>query len=140
MHTTICSLTLVTLTAAAFGQNNLIGLTRATPLVSQRDQPACLQLPFCNPPGFPPALPQPYAGGSGWDPTRNGLWISNGALLAEVNPDTCAHICPPIPAPLVSPNAVVTGLEVVESLNQLWMLDSFGNLYQMVLACPPLAL
>src|SRR5262245_21265895 len=51
--------------------DNLIGLTRATPLLNQRDHNACAPLPFCVPPGFPPAPVQPYAGGTGWDPMRN---------------------------------------------------------------------
>ena len=140
MHPTLMrTLALATLTAAAAAQtpNNLIGLTRATPIVNQRNHNACLQMPFCNPPGFPPALPQPYAGGTGWDPIRNGVWISNGALLAEVDPNGCNYICPPAPAPLVTPNAVVTGLEEVESLNEVWMLDSLGNLYRLSYSCPP---
>jgi hypothetical protein len=49
----------------------------------------------------------------------------------------CGYLCPPFPAPLVAPTAVVTGLENVESLNQVWILDSFGNIYQCTYACPP---
>ncbi|MGE3174702.1 MAG: hypothetical protein AB7O97_18865 [Planctomycetota bacterium] len=124
-------------TVAAQTPNNLIGLTRNVPRLEQRDHVNCVNLPPCTPPGFPPAAAQPYAGGTGWDPMRNGAVISDGFLLAEVDPDTCAYICPPLPAPLLSPNAVVTGLEVVESLNQVWMLDSFGNLYQLQHGCPP---
>ncbi|HLQ38773.1 MAG TPA: hypothetical protein VK348_13270 [Planctomycetota bacterium] len=139
MRRTTITLTALGFAAAALAQtpNNLIALTRATPLIAQRDHNTCTPLPVCNPPGFPPAFAQPYAGGTAWDPIRNGVWISNGALLADVDPNTCAYICPPSPAPLVSPNAVVTGLEMLESINQVWMLDSFGNLYQMTYACPP---
>jgi hypothetical protein len=136
---TVCSFPLLAAFAAAQTPNYLVGLTRNTPVVNKRDQTTCTQLPICAPPGFPPAAAQPYAGGTAYDPMRQGTWISNGFLLAEVD-DNCNYICPPAPAPLVSPNAVVTGLEEVESLNQVWMLDSFGNIYQMQYACPPAVL
>ena len=136
---TVCSFPLLAAFAAAQTSNYLVGLTRNTPVVNKRDQTTCTQLPICSPPGFPPAVAQPYAGGTAYDPMRQGTWISNGVLLAEVD-DNCNYICPPAPAPLVSPNAVVTGLEEVESLNQVWMLDSFGNIYQMQYGCPPAVL
>lgn len=119
--------------------NNLIGLTRNTPLLYQRDHTACAMLPFC-PVGMPAAPATPYAGGTAWDPFRNLAIVSNGFLIAEVDPNTCATVCPPAPAPTLSPNAMVTGLECVESLNQIWMIDSFGALYQMQYACPPVVL
>lgn len=122
---------------AAQAPNNLIGLTRTTPLLNQRDHNACAQLPFCAVPGFPPAVAVPYAGGTAWDPMRAGAIISNGQLIAEVDPATCSYICPPSPAPTTSPNALVTGLEVVESLNEVWLLDSFGALVRMNYGCPP---
>src|SRR5262245_60049412 len=117
--------------------DNLIALTRLTPSVAQRDLNACALLPPCAPAGFPPAFAQPYAGGTAWDPIRNGVFICNGQVLAEVDPDTCGYICPPAMTPLVSPNAVVTGLEFCESIRELWQLDSFGNLYRLTYACPP---
>ncbi|MGE3174701.1 MAG: hypothetical protein AB7O97_18860 [Planctomycetota bacterium] len=138
MRATVPLLSTVLLTAALGAQtpNNLIGLTRTSPLINQRDHNTCTQLPSCNVPGFPPAPAVPYAGGTGWDPMRNGAVISDGFNLAEVDPDACTYICPPFPAPTLSPNAMVTGLEVVESLTQIWMLDSFGNLYQLQHGCP----
>jgi hypothetical protein len=138
-HSFVLSLALVA-TATAQTPNNLIGLTRASPLIAQRDHNACASLPFCNPPGMPPAVAQPYAGGTGFDPTRNGVWVSNGPLLAEYDAATCVPRCPPAQAPLLSPSAVVTGLEVVESLNQVWMLDSIGNVYRLSNACPPVVI
>lgn len=123
--------------ATAQQPDNLIGITRSTPILDQRDHNACAPLPFCTPFGFPAAPALPYVGGTGWDPMRNGAWITNGVLLAEVDPTTCAYICPPAPAPTVSPNAMATGLEVVETLNEIWMLDSFGALTRMTYGCPP---
>ena len=117
--------------------DNLIGITRNTPILDQRNHNGCAPLPFCTPFGFPAAVGVPYAGGTGWDPIRNGAVVSNGQVIAEIDPNTCAYICPPFPAPTVSPNALVTGLEVVESLNEIWMLDSFGALTRMTYGCPP---
>ncbi len=131
--------TILAAAAAAQTPDNLIALTRNTPLLYQRDHQSCTMLPFCNPP-LPPAPAIPFAGGTAWDPIRNAAVVSNGFLIAEVDPNTCAVICPPSPAPTVSPNAVVTGLEFVETLNQIWMLDSFGALTQMQYACPPVVL
>src|SRR5205814_9931916 len=45
--------------------------------------------------------------------------------------------CPPSVTPLVTPNAVVTGLEFCESIRELWQLDSLGNLYRLTYTCPP---
>jgi hypothetical protein len=122
-------------TAAAQGPNSLIGLTRGTPTLSERTL-TCTPLPPCVISGLSsPATP--WAGGTAWDPIHNVLWVSNGPQIEAVAPTTCTVYCLTQPAPLLSPNATVTGLEVVESQNQLWMVDSFGVLYQCTLACPP---
>ncbi|MBK8101343.1 MAG: hypothetical protein IPK26_30035 [Planctomycetes bacterium] len=126
------------LATAALAQtpDNLIGITRTTPILAQRDHAGCANLPFCNPPGFPAAPAVPYAGGTAWEPAREAAWISNGFLMALVRPGACNYLCPPFPAPLVSPNAMVTGLEHCESINETWILDSFGNIYRCPYACP----
>jgi len=122
-------------TAAAQGAINLIGLTRGTPTVNQRSL-TCTPSPFCVVPGLTPPSP-PWAGGSAWDPIHDVLWVSNGPQIAAAVPGTCALYCAPQPAPLLNPSSTVTGLEVVESQNRLYMLDSAGVLYQCTLACPP---
>jgi hypothetical protein len=71
---------------------------------------------------------------------REVLWVSNGPQIAAVLPGTCTLFCTPQPAPLQSPFVTVTGLEVVESQNRLWMLDSNGVVYQCSLACQPAVL
>ncbi|MBK8096932.1 MAG: hypothetical protein IPK26_07490 [Planctomycetes bacterium] len=125
------------LTAAAIAQtpDNLIGITRPGILL-QRDHTACTNLPPCTPAGFPAAPAQPFAGGTAWFTTREGAWVSNGTMMALVDPTNCSYLCNPFPAPLVSPVAVVTGLEHVESLNQTWILDSYGIIYRCVPGCP----
>jgi len=132
--TGLCVLLLVNAVPAQI-TGNLIGLTRTTPALSQRNL-TCVPAPICVVPGLiPPSLP--WAGGSAWDPMRDVLWVSNGPQIAAVVPGTCTMFCTPQPAPLINPAFTVTGLEVVESQNRLWMLDSNGVIYQCTLTCPP---
>lgn len=112
--------------------NELVGITAMGPDFIRRDQSVCTQT-TCNPLGFPMMTGSPYFGGTGWDPIRSGAWISNGPTLALID-DNCNYLCSPVPTP--TPGAI-TGLEVVESLNQLWATDSNGNLIRMNLGCPP---
>jgi hypothetical protein len=79
----------------------------------------------------------PFVGGTGWDPTRPGAWVSNGVLLAKFD-DTCNVQCPPMPIPTLGGNAFITGIEVVEGLNQVWLIDSLGILHFYSNTCPPM--
>jgi hypothetical protein len=110
----------------------LVGITAMGPDFMKRNQQACTQT-LCNPAGFPMMTGLPYFGGTGWDPTRSGAWISNGPTLALIDAN-CTYLCPPMTSP--TPGAI-TGLEVVESLNQLWATDANSNLIRMTLTCPP---
>ncbi|MBK8095999.1 MAG: hypothetical protein IPK26_02775 [Planctomycetes bacterium] len=120
------------LTATAFAQTRLVGLTHATASLLHRHQAACVNT-SCTPVGFPPMAGLPYFGGTAWDPIQSGAWISEGNLLALVGPG-CGYLCPPAPAPV--PGSV-TGLEVVESLNEIWATDSLGNIVRLNRSCPP---
>ncbi|MBM4062292.1 MAG: hypothetical protein FJ265_14520 [Planctomycetes bacterium] len=111
----------------------LVALTAQIPSVVHRDQLACTDI-ACTPPGFPQMVGVPYQGGVGWDPKRSGAWISNGPLLALVD-DGCNYICSPITSP--TPGNI-TGLEVVESLNEIWATDTNSNLVRMAHGCPPM--
>jgi hypothetical protein len=84
------------------------------------------------------ALP-PFVGGTAWDPTRPGAWVTNGVVLAKVD-ENCMLQCGPQPIPTLGPNAFITGLEVVEGLNELWMIDSQGNLHRYTNGCPAMPL
>jgi hypothetical protein len=86
--------------------------------------------------GFPPALAQPWAGGTAWDSARSGAWICNGAVIALVD-DACNYLCPPMPVPLPAAAGVITGLDNAEGMNLLWMTDSLNNVYQFRPTCPP---
>jgi hypothetical protein len=112
---------------------HLVGLTAQIPTVTHRDQSTCTTLSQCTPAGFPATVGLPYLGGTGWDPILSGAWISNGPVIACVS-DTCGYLCPPGPSPTPSP---ITGLEVVESLNQIWATDALGNVCRMTRSCPP---
>ena len=105
----------LTAVAAAQVPAHLVGLTAQIPTLTHRDQGSCTTLAQCTPVAFPPTVGLPYLGGTGWDPVLSGAWISNGPVLACVS-DTCGYLCPPGPSPTPSP---ITGLEVVESLNQI---------------------
>lgn len=123
-----CTATLVAQTPPP----RLIGLTAQIPTVVHRDQLACTDT-TCTPAGFPQMVGLPYQGGTGWDPGRSGAWISNGPLLALVG-DACNYLCPPLTSPTPGD---ITGLEVVESQNELWATDTLANLVRLTRSCPP---
>jgi hypothetical protein len=127
----------VTAATTAQTQPRLIGITRAMPSLRQHDHNNCAPIGQCNLPGMPNAMLLPsYAGGTGWDPVRPGAWVSNGVVLAKYG-DQCQPLCPPMPIPTLSPNAFITGIEVVVGLNQIWMIDSTGILHRYTNTCPP---
>jgi hypothetical protein len=116
--------------------DHLVGLTRQIPLLRHHDHWNCVPLNQCPVPMPAGALLPPFAGGTAWDPVRSGAWVSNGNLLAKVD-DLCGVQCPPMPIPTLGPNAFVTGMEVVEGPNELWLIDSLGNLHRYTNNCPP---
>lgn len=121
-------------------QPRLIGITRQLPSLRQHDHANCQLVGQCALPGMPNAAVLPgYAGGTGWDPVRSGAWVSNGLVLAKYN-DQCQLQCPPMPIPSLGANAVITGIEVVVGLNQVWLIDSTGILHRYTNTCPPMPL
>lgn len=135
---TLLAASLLLTAASLFAQtpDHLVGVTRMAPSLRHQDHWACAPIGQCPLPWFPNAagLP-PHAGGTGWDPTRSGAWITNGLVLGKSD-DNCGIQCPPVAFPGLGPNAFATGLEVVESQNQLWMIDSLGILHFYNLGCP----
>jgi hypothetical protein len=115
----------------------LIGITRTAPALRQIDPTTCNPIGQCVLPGMPnsAALP-PFVGGTAWNPVRSGAWVTNGVVIAQYD-DACGPMCPPVAIPSLGPNAFITGLEYVEGLDQLWMIDSLGNLHFYTNACPP---
>jgi hypothetical protein len=129
------AMALCSLPALSQTPDYLIGHTQLGNL-RQVDHFACAVLGQCPAPLPAVVVLPPWAGGTAWDPVRPGAWVTNGLLLAKFS-DACAPQCPPQPIPTLGPNAFITGLEVVESQNQLWMVDSLGNLHFYTNTCPP---
>ncbi len=121
---------------AAQGPQTLVGATRLNPALRELST-GCQAVAQCPLPGMPGAN-NPFAGGAAWDPVTSGAWITNGNLIAKYGPD-CAVLCPPTPVPqLGGANTYVTGLEVVDGSDQLWMVDNQGRIRFYTNTCPPL--
>ncbi|MBM4061491.1 MAG: hypothetical protein FJ265_10420 [Planctomycetes bacterium] len=125
--------------AAAQTPDHLVGLTRMSISLRHVDHWACFVMGQCPVPMPSVILPPVYAGGTGWDPVRSGAWVTDGKQLAEVD-DQCRVLCPVQNIPTLGANAFATGLDVVESQNQLWILDSQGFLHFYSNSCPPMPL
>lgn len=117
--------------------NHLIGITRNLPLLRHQSHPTCTVLAQCALPMPGSAALPPFVGGTAWNAKRSGAWVTNGLLIAQFD-DNCAPMCPPAPIPTLGPNGFITGLEYVEGLDQLWMIDSQGRLHFYTNTCPPL--
>lgn len=111
----------------------LIGVTAATPFVRTRDMAVCRES-TCAPLGFPAMAAHPAAGGTAYDPTRGGVWISNGTMVACTSPDDCRYLCPP--ALLAGSRAFVSGLAVDEIRTRLWLTDTANEIHAYELRCP----
>lgn len=71
----------------------------------------------------PPTLPQ--AGGTAFDATDGGVWISNGMLLAKAAADSCKVLVPAFAPPLATPSSVVTGLALNQSNGTLFISENY---------------
>ena len=72
-----------------------------------------------------PPTPNQWAGGVAHDPRDRSTWISNGLLIAKVNPRTgCTVTCAPFTAPNLAIGQVVTGLAYNENTNRLFVSHS----------------
>lgn len=103
---------------------HLVGLTRANSALRTTGAD-CVPVNIGCQTGLP-ATVEPWAGGTAYDSQSGQVWVSNGAVVARVNARSCAVTCGPWQAPVG--NGVVTGLEVLETQNQLLVLDSTGVL------------
>lgn len=121
---------------AAQTPDHLVGVTRTVPLLRHIDHVTCSVINQCPLPLPGSAGLPPFAGGIAWNPTKSGAWVTNGQLLSMVD-GQCNLLCPPMPIPTLAPNAFITGLEHVARFDELWMIDSLGNLHRYANACPP---
>ncbi|MCA8977368.1 MAG: hypothetical protein KDC98_21780 [Planctomycetes bacterium] len=132
-----CATVLVTGVAFAQTNHNLLGTTQTTMSLQQSRHSGCVTLGSCTPPGL---LPNPvfYAGGVAYDGTSDTIWATDGWMLGRYQgPSGCVPACTPVPCPKSSTTANATGLDVVESLGELWITDDAGWLTRTTLACPP---
>jgi hypothetical protein len=105
-------------------ESQLAGLTRSGTAV--RLQAAnCAALNVGCSTGLP-AVVDPWAGGTAYDAQSGDFWVSEGNVVARVAPRNCTTSCGPWAAPVGF--GVVTGLEVLETRNELLVLDSTGQL------------
>jgi hypothetical protein len=134
----LLGLVLPALATVAIAQtpDHLVGITRNLPNLRHVSHAPCAALGQCPIPMPNSAALPPWVGGTGWDPRRSGAWVSNGLLLAKVD-DNCGVQCPPMPIPTLGPVAFITGIEVVEGLDQVWLIDSAFNLHRYTNTCPP---
>lgn len=133
------ALSVLLLCGIATAQTNfsLTGLTRFTSTLQQSRHIPCTLLPGCPAPGMPPTSAF-AAGGNAYDGTDKNMWATSGQVLAKyTGPTGCTVVCPPGPCPKSSPSANASGLDVVESLGQLWIVDDAGWLTQATTTCPP---
>ena len=131
----IVLLPLLALDVAAQSQKQLTGLTRFNPSL-RRQTLNCQMQTQCAIPGMPVTI-NAFAGGTAWDPVGSGAWVTNGRFLAKVD-DNCNVQCAPIQIPsLSSVTTFITGLEVNDIFNQLWMSDSDGRIHRFTNSCPP---
>lgn len=74
---------------------------------------------------LPPTV-SPWAGGVAHDPRDRNTWISNGTMMAKIDPrsSSCAVVCPPFPAPDVVPGEEITGLAFNEQTQRLFVSHS----------------
>jgi len=117
---------------------SLIGVTRTTATLAQSRHMPCAALPSCLPPGMPPNPGFFQAGGTAYDGTDNSVWVTTGQMLGRYSgPLGCTPACAPIACPKSSIAAQASGLDVVESLNELWIVDDAGWLTRCTTTCSP---
>jgi len=121
--------------ASAQGPYNLVGITRTGPFLVQQDSATCAFENRCNVPL--PGATQRWAGGTAYDASRGGVWVSNGAQLMLLGAEDCAVLCPPSTFPGVAASEVLTGLAMNESTGVLFALTSQGRLIRAHNTCPP---
>jgi hypothetical protein len=115
------------LAAGTAAQSTLVGLSRVSPLVVSQNTTSCA-LAQCTPAGVPPPpASTPFVGGTAYDSGSRGLWVSNGLVIAKVDPrNACAPQCPVLPMPNTTPNNPVTGLAYYEPANTVYVTDQSG--------------
>ncbi|MEZ6038242.1 MAG: hypothetical protein R3F29_12230 [Planctomycetota bacterium] len=124
--------------AATQTMPNLIAPTLNSTLIDQSDHGTCTPLGNCAT-LLGPTGTWFWAGGSAWDPTNTAAWISNGSAMQRYGLNGCTPGCGPF-VPPVAPGALVTGMDMHDGSNRLWLIDSTGWITEATNACPPVAI
>lgn len=121
------ALSLFAAVAGASAQN-LLGITLnpspTNPLIARVSHATCSTLTTCQT-SLPASGLWYWPGGTAWDPTSNSVWATTGGLLTRQSATTCAVNFGPVACP-VSLGANATGLDLHDSWNELWAIDSNG--------------
>ncbi|MEZ5967137.1 MAG: hypothetical protein R3F56_25100 [Planctomycetota bacterium] len=122
-HTPLRTLFLLGLPVAAASAQSAPQVIGLSPTEFHRFDNACGGTACPSP--LPPSTLR-YAGGTAHDPRDRQTWISNGTLLAKIDPrsTSCAVTCAPFPAPDLVPGEVVTGLACNEQTGRLFVSHS----------------
>jgi hypothetical protein len=135
-------LTLAAAAAPAQAPSRLVGGASTTAGgILQRDPMTCTPAQMCGPLFGP--LPQPFAGGTAYDPIRGVIWTTDGVSLIGMPAQNaaCVPVCGPIPVPGLAAGVVATALAFQEdgsATGVLWCVDSSHNLHRFAWsgACP----
>ena len=135
MHISLAASVLIP-AAAALAQTppNLVALTLNTSSIFQGSHGTCTQISLC-PTGQPTTGQFLWQGGTAWDSQTFAVWVSNGSVVGRYDTN-CNVTCAPGPCPR-TPGSDVTGLDLYDSGNQLWVIDSLGGITRLTNACPP---
>ncbi|MFO1077033.1 MAG: hypothetical protein U1E73_04820 [Planctomycetota bacterium] len=127
MKNLLLSLLLPATAAALTAQTapNLVGVTLLAPSIWQGSHQTCTQLSVCTAPGLTSTLQFLWQGGSAWDSQTSTAWASDGTMIGRYDPASCSVSCAPQPCPR-TPGSDVCGLDLFDSQNQLWIIDSAG--------------
>lgn len=112
----------------------LVAFTRNSfPAVIKVNTTTC-QLIRCVP-VFPSALGLPaWSGGTAYDPTAGGTWITNGTKLGLVTESSCSVLCQNMNVPGISTAAVATGLAYNEITKTLFVSDDQNLIHTVAVA------
>jgi hypothetical protein len=113
--------------------SRFIGLTRGVPYVAQQSPRDCLGLTCDAGPIFGQPNLNPFAGGAAFDMNLGGLWVSNGTLVALMDPETCRPLCVPFPAPV---EGMVSGIAVNERAGLVFVSTTSNLIYAFQDQCP----
>lgn len=131
IHTALATAALLLPSAWAQAQT-VIGLTNKTPLVVRQSITSC-RTAACKPVGHA-KTPHPASGGTAFDATRKGVWITSGSVISLVDPLGCRTMCRPTKLAI---GGEATGLAMYEPKKVLLVPTTADVIYTVSATCPP---